>query len=85
MPKSKHTAEDVFMKPLPSLRVPWLVILALVAAIVVFYFSFLRPADQLWGPELKPNEWIHHMQEKPKPATPPAPAPAAPAATTPDA
>lgn len=78
MAKTKQN-DDIFMKPLPSTRAPWLAILLLLAAIVLLYIGFLRPPGQLFGPPLQPNEWYEYMREKPKPAPRVVPAPAQPA------
>ncbi len=65
---------SVLNKPLPSTSVPWLVILCLLAAIVLVFLFFLRPADKLLGKPLPQNEYRKYLLQKPRPAivVPPA-------------
>ena len=59
MPKQRH--QPIAAKPPPSAKVPWLVILFLVACLVLVYLGFLRRPDKLLGPPLPPNEYIQQM------------------------
>jgi hypothetical protein len=67
---AKRNADDnIMMRPLPSARVPWLVIFVLIACIVLVYLGFLRPPDKLLGPPLPENEYLQYVQPK-KPPSP---------------
>ena len=79
MPK-QSSQDNIMMRPLPSSRIPWLVILVLISAMVFIYLGFLRPKDKLLGPPVPAPEYLQFVKPKakPAPATPPAaPAPAA--------
>ena len=69
---SKRSRESLVTRPLPSAKVPWLMILCLIACIVLVYMGFLREPDKLLGPSLAKNEYLPLM-------TAPPPAPAQPA------
>ena len=72
----RHNADDnIMMRPPPSTRVPWLVILFLIACLVLVYLGFLRPQDKLLGPPLPENSYLQYV--KPKKRAMPAPAAAA--------
>jgi hypothetical protein len=68
MPK-RNTDDNIMMHPLPSARVPWLVILFLIACLVLAYLGFLRPPGKLLGPPLPENEYLQYV----RPARPPTP------------
>lgn len=75
MPK-RNADDNIMMRPLPSARVPWLVILFLVACMVLIYLGFLRPQDKLLGPPLPENSYLQYVKPK-KPPVRARPAPAA--------
>ncbi|MHB9106436.1 MAG: hypothetical protein ACYDCO_05205 [Armatimonadota bacterium] len=73
----KHNADDnIMMRPLPSSRVPWLVILFLVTCLVLVYLGFLRPQHKLLGPPLPENTYQQYVKPRKPPVRTPAPAPA---------
>jgi hypothetical protein len=66
--------EPITTKPLPSSRLPTLVVLLFLAAIVLVFMFFLRPPGKLLGSPIKANEYEKYMTApKPKPAPHPAP------------
>jgi hypothetical protein len=75
----KIDPESILTKPLPSTKVPWLVIWLLLASIVLIYLWGLRGADELLGPPLPKNEYEHLLVAPKKPT--PRPAVTAPAGT----
>jgi len=76
MPK-RNADDNIMMRPLPSARVPWLVIFFLIACLVLVYLGFLRPSDKLLGPPLPENEYLQYVRHKKPPVkTVPAPTPA---------
>ncbi len=84
-----HNYDSVLGKPIPSARVPWFVILCLIAAIVLVYLGFLRSPAKLLGPPIPRNEYLHVQKEVPPPAAQPGltiqPAPTAIPPTAPHA
>jgi hypothetical protein len=65
---AKRNADDnIMMRPLPSTRVPWLVIFVLIACIVLVYLGFLRPKDKLLGPPVPDPEYLQYVQPKKPP------------------
>jgi len=80
----KHNADDNIMtRPLPSSRVPGLVILFLIACLVLVYLGFLRSQEKLLGPPLPENTYQQYVKPKKPPVrVPPAPV-AAPTPATP--
>jgi hypothetical protein len=88
---SKRSSQDnILMRPLPSPRVPWLVILFLIGGIVLIYMGFLRPKEKLLGPPVREPEYTRYVIKAKKPvrrqnppaATTPAQTTPAPAQTT---
>lgn len=79
---AKHNADDNIMtRPLPSSRVPGLVILFLIASLVLVYLGFLRPQEKLLGPPLPENTYQQYVKPKKPPVrATPAPVAAPPAA-----
>jgi hypothetical protein len=85
--------DDLLNTPLPSARIPAVLALTLLGAVVLFYLCFLRAPAQLLGPPIQTNAYQAKVAPAPKPAvitpvqptvTPlaaPVPAPAARPAT----
>lgn len=75
---AKHQRDSLLSKPVPSAKVPWFIILCLIAALVLVYMGFLRPANKLLGPPIQPNRYQVYMKPAPllrvpAPVTPAAP------------
>ncbi len=75
----KHYQDSVLGKPIPSAKVPWFVILCLIAALVLVYMGFLRTPQKLLGPPIPHNEYLRVQQTMSSPVVrptgtpPPAP------------
>lgn len=80
---AKRSSQDnILMRPLPSPRVPWVVIFILIGGIVLIYLGFLRPTGKLLGPPVRTPEYIRYVIKPQKPAKKPAPSTPAPAPAT---
>ncbi len=74
---AKHHNDQMLIKPLPDPRVPWFVIICLLAALVLVYLGFLREPNKLIGPLLPKNGYSVFLKQPPAPpAAQPSPAPA---------
>jgi hypothetical protein len=89
-----HVDDTQVTPPLPSTRIPSLVILVLLAGIILLYLWGLRSPDRLLGGPPEKIEYLRHMAPakqpsgvKPvaQPVTPSAPPSPAPAVTVPHA
>ena len=67
----KRYADSVLGKPIPSAKVPWFVILCLLAALVLVYMGFLRTPSKLLGPPIPRNEYLRLQQTAPSSAVQP--------------
>lgn len=83
----RRVDDNLMMGPRPNTRLPWLVILLLLACLSLVYWGFLAsPPGKLLGPKIPANEYRHYLTPpKPvrRPPTPPASTP--PARPTPPA
>lgn len=71
----KRYNDSLLGKSVPSAKVPWCIILCLLAAIVLVYMGFLRSPAKLLGPPIHQNEYLRVMHSVPLSAPSPAPAP----------